>query len=113
MEGERTGGVDDKNEVAAAAAGGGDAVGGETAGAGLGVGVRGGTREDQGRPRRRRRGHGVACRRLSPDLPTWTRARVWRNQRNTPPCGGEDEADLLNHVSSLCNGECDFVALAC
>lgn len=59
------GGIDDENEVAAPAAGGGDAVGGEADGAGLGVRVRGGTREDQRRPRRRRRSHGVSCRLLS------------------------------------------------
>jgi len=57
--------VDDENEVAAPAVGGGDAVRREAVGAGLGVGVRGGTREDQGRPRCRRRGHGAACH-LSP-----------------------------------------------
>ena len=62
---EHTGRVDDENEVAAPAVGGGDAVRREAAGAGLGVGVRGGTREDQGRPRCRRGGHGTTCR-LSP-----------------------------------------------
>lgn len=62
---ERTGGIDDENEVAAPAAGGGNAIGGEADGAGLGVRVRGGTREDQRRPRRRRRSHGVSCRLLS------------------------------------------------
>jgi len=58
---ERTGGIDDENEVAAPAAGGGDAVGAEANGAGLGVRVRGGTREDQRRPRRRGRSHGVSA----------------------------------------------------
>jgi hypothetical protein len=54
---ERTQGVDDENEIAAPAVGGGDAVRGEPAGAGLGVRVRGGTWEDQRLPRRRRRSH--------------------------------------------------------
>ena len=58
---ERTGGIDDENEVAAPAAGGGDAVGAEANGVGLGVRVRGGTREDQRRPRRRGRSHGVSA----------------------------------------------------
>jgi hypothetical protein len=62
---ERTGGVDDGNEIDAPAAGGGDAIGGEANSAGLGV--RGCTREDQRRPWRRRRSaasHAVSCRLL-------------------------------------------------
>ena len=58
---ERTGGVDDEDEVAAAGGGGrgGGVVGREADGAQLGVAARG-SRPDQRRPRRRRRGHDVA-----------------------------------------------------
>lgn len=55
---ERTGGVDDENEIAAPATGGGDGIGGEANSAGLGV--RGCTREDQRRPWRRRRSAAMA-----------------------------------------------------
>jgi hypothetical protein len=57
---ERTGGVDDEHEISAAAAGGGGAVRDGADGAGLRVGVRGGTRQDQRRPRRSCHGHGFA-----------------------------------------------------
>lgn len=58
---ERTGGVDDEDEIAAAAAAGGVvAVRDGADGAGLRVWVRGGTRQDQRRPRRSWHRHGFA-----------------------------------------------------
>jgi hypothetical protein len=91
---ERTGGIDDENEVAAPAAGGGDAVGGEADGAGLGVRVRGGTREDQRRPRRRRRSHAVSA--YYPD------SRLdsgWRSRECVAMC--TTKQTFLNHVSRV------------